>query len=188
MSVLPKPRLHGDEPYRSDDDLASAVRDGEGAALAALYHRYARDLMAVAYRLLMSRADAEDVLHDVFVGLPEALRRYEPRGTLKGWLKRVTVRVALTRLRRARARREVTLDDAPTVAGRFGEVSDTIALADALASLPPPLRAVVVLKEIEGYSHEEIGELLGISRGASEVRLHRAMRRLRARLGDGGER
>jgi RNA polymerase sigma-70 factor (ECF subfamily) len=187
MSVLPKPRLHGDEPYRSDDDLASAVRDGEGAALAALYRRYAHELMAVAYRLLLSRADAEDVLHDVFVGLPEALRRYEPRGALAGWLKRVTVRVALTRLRRARARREVALDVAPPVEGRSGEVNDTISLADAMAALPPALRAVVVLKEIEGYSHEEIAELLGISRGASEVRLHRAMRRLRARL-EGGER
>jgi RNA polymerase sigma-70 factor (ECF subfamily) len=106
---------------------------------------------------------------------------------LRGWLKRVTVRVALTRLRRARARREVALDGAPAVAGRSSEATDMISLADAMASLPPPLRAVVVLKEIEGYSHEEIGELLGISRGASEVRLHRAMRRLRARLGNGGE-
>jgi RNA polymerase sigma-70 factor, ECF subfamily len=60
---------------------------------------------------------------------------------------------------------------------------DRLALADAVGSLPRDLRAVFVLKEIEGYSHDEIASLLGITPGNSEVRLFRARRRLRAQLG-----
>jgi len=86
------------------------VAGGDLAALGGLYDRYAGILLAVAYRLLMSKDDAEDVVHDVFVGLPEAFRRYEERGALAGWLKRVTVRVALSRLRRDEVRAAQSLD------------------------------------------------------------------------------
>src|ERR1043165_8385605 len=84
---------------RTDAQLVVATRSGDMSALAEIYDRYARRLMAVAYRLLASREAAEDVLHDVFVGLPEALRRYEERGRLESWLKQVTARVALSALR-----------------------------------------------------------------------------------------
>src|SRR4029453_731131 len=86
----------------TDAELAAATRAGNMQALAVLYRRYAQTLMAVAYRLLSSREDAEDVLHDVFVGLPEALRKYDERGRLEPWLKRVTARVPPTRLRSGR--------------------------------------------------------------------------------------
>src|SRR5215813_2372677 len=67
--------------------------------IAELYRRHADALLAVAYRLLLSRADAEDVVHDLFVGLPEALQKYEERGRMESWLKRIVVRLALSRLR-----------------------------------------------------------------------------------------
>src|SRR4029077_16448433 len=129
-----------------------------------------------------AREDAEDVLHDVFVGLPEALGRYEERGSFGAWLKRVTARVALMRLRSGKRRREVGLYDAgraepPDTAERDG-------LQAAVDTLPDHLRAVLVLKEIEGYAHAEIGELLGISEGASRARLARALKRLREELED----
>lgn len=73
----------GPEPRgQSDAELAVLVASGDPAAMGVLYDRYASTLLAVAFRLLMSRPDAEDVVHDVFVGLPEALRRYEERGSL----------------------------------------------------------------------------------------------------------
>ena len=148
--------------------------------IAALYARYAPAMMRVAYHLTGSRADAEDVLHDVFLTLPDALRRYEERGRLEAWLVRLTARAALTRGRRRRRAAETPIDNkailgAPTNAER-------VDLESALRALPPSLRAVVVLKEIEGYSHGEIATMLGISVGASEVRLCRAMNRLREAL------
>src|SRR5881394_3273439 len=95
----------------SAGDIAARARAGSAAALSELYALYGAALMALAYRLTGSRDDAEDVLHDVFLGLPEALRRYDERGALESWLKRVTARVALTRLRSRDRAREVALDD-----------------------------------------------------------------------------
>jgi RNA polymerase sigma-70 factor, ECF subfamily len=161
----------------------AAARAGSPDALAVIYRAFGPALYGLALRLTGTRADAEDTVHDVFVGLPEALHRYEERGSLEAWLKRVTARVALMHQRARTRRREVPLDSiadppAPSAGARH------LGLDFALAALPPAQRAVVVLKEIEGYSHEEIGGLLGIRAGASRVRLVRAMRRLRQLLED----
>jgi len=168
----------------SPGSLIAEARAGSPDALSALYVEHGAALFRLAYRLVGAREDAEDVVHDVFVGLPDALRRYEERGSFPAWLKRVTARVALMRLRSGKRRREVTLDDAaersePTM------TSERDGLQAAVNTLPDHLRAVLILKEIEGYSHAEVGELLGISAGASRVRLNRAMRRLRKTLEDG---
>lgn len=173
--------------HATDAELAVAVRDGDAEALGEMYRRYAQPLMAVAYRLLMSREEAEDVLHDVFVGLPRALRRYDERGRIEPWLKRVTTRVALSRLRNERHMQPI--DPVLTDAGRRSP-EEAIELEDAVAALPPSLRAVLVLKEVEGFSHAEIAGLLGISKGASQVRLHRAIAKLREQMsiGEQGER
>jgi RNA polymerase sigma-70 factor (ECF subfamily) len=94
--------------------------------------------------------------------------------------------VALTRLRVARRRREVTLE----TAGDPGQAPPDEALARrgelerAIRKLPATLRAVFVLKEVEGLSHAEVAATLGIRLGTSEVRLHRALRKLRAELGE----
>ena len=165
-------------------DIAGAIERaarGDMDALALIYNTYAASLMNVAYRLLMSRADAEDAVHDLFVGLPEALRRYKEQGAFEGWLKRIVARICLSRLRSPSQRGEELPD---IVDQRRHDATDRIAVADALRELNPSLRAVVVLKEIEGYSHAEIAQMLGISKGASEVRLHRGMRALRELLSE----
>jgi RNA polymerase sigma-70 factor (ECF subfamily) len=169
------------DPARQPDaTLAALAARGDAASLGALYDRHAAAMLRVAFRLLMSAAEAEDVVHDVFVGLPEALRRYEERGALVGWLKRVTVRVALSRLRRDELRAMRPMDASLEVPAR--DPVSAIDLEAAVAALAPSLRAVLVLKEVEGYSHAEIAEMIGISVAASKVRLHRALRALRATL------
>jgi RNA polymerase sigma-70 factor (ECF subfamily) len=160
---------------------APAERLNDADVIADLYRRHADALMAVAYRLLMSRADAEDVVHDLFLGLPEALRHYEERGSMAQWLKKIAVRLSLSRLR---ARREEALSAASEPFVAAADPVSRVALERALATLSPSLRAVIVLKEIEGFSHAEIGSMLGISTSASEVRLHRALRQLRALLSE----
>lgn len=165
-------------------DLVPRLRAGEEAALSEAYHRFAAGLLTLAFRLTGHGDDAEDVVQELFIGLPEALATYEERGQFEGWLRRIVIRRALMRLRTRRTRGEVSIDLAAAHAGSHSP-SLTIsadALAAALARLPEEQRAVVVFKVIEGYSHEEIAELLGIRRNASEVRLHRALVRLRALL------
>jgi RNA polymerase sigma-70 factor, ECF subfamily len=172
---------------RASDECGALVdraRAGSPEALAVLYRAHGAGLYRLAYRLTGTREDGEDVVHDVFVGLPEALGRYEERGNLAGWLKRVTARVALGRVRSRTRRREVPLDLAEPGSEPLA-ATDGIALQVAVSQLPGRLREVIVLKEIEGYSHREVAELLGISVVASRVRAHRGLARLRQLLEDG---
>ena len=165
-------------------DLVARARAGSADALSALYVEYGRSLIALAYRLTGSHDDAEDVLHDVFLGLPEALHRYDERGALEPWLKRVTARVALSRMRKRTRAREVALaDDVESRSAPTDASGDLVAVQQAIDALPDTLRVVFVLREVEGYSHSEIADLLDITTNASEVRLHRAIRMLRLTLG-----
>jgi RNA polymerase sigma-70 factor (ECF subfamily) len=173
LSMSPPPAAAG---------LVSRARDGNAHALSELYARHGQAMMVLAFRLTGSRADAEDILHDVFLGLPEALQRYEERGSLESWLKRVTARLALTRLRSRDRRREVALDDRLQAAAT-DQLDDLSVVQHAIDALPDALRTVFVLREVEGYTHAEIAELLDITPNASEVRMHRAIKSLRRTLG-----
>lgn len=146
-----------------------------------VYERYADDVYRVALRLTGSSADAYDVTHDVFLGLPEAVQRYDPERPFPAWLQGVTVRTAQMRLRTARRRREVALPALRSLPARSHRdaVVDRLTLEKALDELSADLRSVVVLREVEGLSYQEIADLLGINKSAVAVRLHRARRRLR---------
>jgi RNA polymerase sigma-70 factor (ECF subfamily) len=162
--------------------LVSRIRAGHADALGELYARAAGRLATLAQHLTGSRQDAEDVVHDVFLGLPEALRHYDEQGQFEAWLRRVTARVALTRVRGLQRLREHGLEgDLPHVPTTLS-LDDKLALSSAVDALPDGLRTVIVLKMIEGYSHDEIAALLAITPRASEQRLHRAMKALRLRF------
>jgi RNA polymerase sigma-70 factor, ECF subfamily len=169
-------------PVLTDADLVPAIRRGDHAALTAVYRAYGGELLALATRLTGSPADGEDVLHDLIVGLPEAMRSYDERGTLRPWLKQVVVRMCLMRLRSERRRNETGLDGTqlPARPAPTSDVADAVEIA--LRDLSPAIRAVVVLRLIEGLSHREIAESLGISPNASEARLSRGIAALRRRL------
>ena len=161
------------------------ARTGDADALTDIYRRHGQEMLDVAYRMTGSGDEAEDVVQDVFVGLPEALRSFDgSTGGLSPWLRRLTVRTALLRMRREKRRSrwqrraaELGRDHERPVA-----VEARLTLERALARMPPDFRAVYVLKEVEGYSHADIAEVLGITTAASEVRLHRARKYLKDRL------
>jgi RNA polymerase sigma-70 factor, ECF subfamily len=161
-------------------DPVAAARDGSIEALGELYRQHHRVVHAAAFRLLGSRQDAEDVLHDVFVGLPRALRSYHEQGRFEAWLKRLAVRTALMRMRTERRKREDPLESAvPTHSSREQHPVDRLEAKRAIACLPDNLRVVFVLKEVEGYSHAEIAGMLDISPINSATRLSRAWTLLR---------
>lgn len=81
----------------SEINEVERARSADPDALARLYHAHAGDMLRVAYHLLGSRADAEDVVHDVFLGLPEALSGYREQGKFAAWIRRLAVRTALGR-------------------------------------------------------------------------------------------
>ncbi len=164
--------------------LIARVRSGDAEALTTLFRRYGQQVFDTAYRITGSSDDAEDVVQDVFLGLPEALPGYRGDGTLGAWIRRLTTRMALLRLRHEKRRRRWHRRAARTEPSREPppELSARLTLQWALDRMPEELRVVYVLKEVEGHSHAEVAELLGISEGASTVRLHRARRFLRERL------
>jgi RNA polymerase sigma-70 factor (ECF subfamily) len=167
----------------SDVELVRAVRRGSVDALGQLYDRHAVSLFHTAYRFARSEADAQDVVQDVFVGLRHALSRYEEEGRFEAWVRRVTVRRALDVRREAhRAHEPLESLRAEVQPSPHPDPLDREALRRALAALPDTLRDVFLLREREGYSHQEIGEILGIRPGTSAVRLHRAHKRLRRLL------
>lgn len=172
-----------EERFR-EQRILHAVAEGDPDALAGLYDRYADTLYGLAFRLTESPADAEDVVHDVFVGLPEAVRTFEGRGNFEGWLKRVTVRRALVQLRQRRIRRESPLSAIARLPTRAVDPGANVTLDRVLASLPERMRVVVVLKEAVGLSHTEIAELLGIRPGTSMDLMYKARLILRRKFGE----
>jgi len=171
-------------PPSPEPELVARLRAGDAEALAQAYDRYAPAVYRIGCRLLGETADAEDLVQDVFAGLPRAARTFEGRSSFEYWLRRVATRTALMMLRQRRVhqrgmdRLNVHL---PHAAGADGP-ADRMDLETALWKLDERLRIVFVLSEVEGYSNQEIAELLGLGAGTTRVRLHRARRRLRALL------
>ena len=165
--------------------IVQGLRTGDKEALARVYDMYAGTVYQVGLRFLGEEADAEDLVQDVFLGLRNALRSYHERGTFEAWLRRVAVRTALMRLRR-------TKQSWKLLQGHWWRLQrpqqETVPAAKfdlqrAISQLSTPLRAVFVLKEIEGYTHAEIALALGITATASKVRLYRARAMLQRYLG-----
>lgn len=163
------------------DSTLDRVAGGDLDALAVLYGRYAEEVYHLAYRLTGSVQDAQDVVQDLFVGLPEAITCYgRPKG-FGAWLRTVAARTAIQKTRERQRRLQVAMDP-DWLVGRPPPHGLRLDLEAALAALPETLRAVVVLKEVEGFSHDEIGDLLGITAAASATRLMRAREKLRRAL------
>lgn len=165
--------------------LISQAASGSQDALAALFELHSAHVHRIAYRLTMSADDADDVVQDLFVGLPEALSAFSGTGDFAAWIRKVAVRTTLVQMRASRRRAASALraeGEKEVEISNF--ILDRIAIATALRALPGNLRVVFMLRDIEGYTHAEIAELLGIRPGTAEVRLHRARRKLRTLLGD----
>lgn len=147
----------------------------------ALYLTCGRSLYGAALRLLRSPEDAEDAVHDAFVALQRQATPI-PEADLPAWLRRVVVNAALDRLRRgARWAFSDVAEDLP--APRTAEARpESIDLARAVQALPEGARVVFLLHDVEGFRHDEIAALLGVTDGTSKSQLARARALLRARL------
>ena len=167
---------------RTDRELAARVsEDGDEMAFRALYRRHTPGLMAFVLRVLAgSEADAEDVVQDTWIRAVAALKRFRWEATLRTWL----TGIALNRSRELlRKQGRWVLEDgkAITVPVPERDPTDRLDLEEALRALPAGYRTVLVLHDLEGFSHPEISERLEIAVGTSRSQLfhaRRAMRRL----------
>jgi len=166
------------------DAEVTAAAAGDRRAFERLYRVHVDRVYAICLRMLADRQWAEEVTQDVFVRVWQKLPSFRGESTFSTWLHRVTVNVVLSRRKRAgvagaRMSDDDTLDEAPARAVFVGERLD---LDAAIAGLPAGARRVFVLHDVEGFTHEEIGEQLGITSGGSKAQLHRARMLLRAAL------
>jgi RNA polymerase sigma-70 factor (ECF subfamily) len=168
-----------DEPARLRARLEQ-VAAGDMAALGELFVAFGDLVYRTSLRLTGSPADAEDVTQELFVRLPGALRGFTGgASSFPGWIRRIAVRQTLMQMRSGRRRREVDVDGVASLVAPPDDALTRLTLEGALARLSAEHRMVFLLKEVEGLSHAEIAELVGISVANSEVRLHRARRELR---------
>lgn len=167
-----------------DDALLDAfVRDRSEGSFLALYDRHAAAMYALAYRLMGAReADAADVLQEAWLRAIPRLPDFRRESSLRTWLCGFIVNCCRERFRGPIF--EELGDDAsvPSVSSDGLRVLDRIDLERALASLPPGARTVVILHDIQGLTHDEIGGALGIDPGTSKSQLSRGRAALRRRL------
>lgn len=160
------------------EDVSRFLRDRTDDAFVALYRRHTPVLYGLAMRLSGSAVEAEDVVQDVWIRAVAALPRFQWQSALRTWLCGFVVNCCRER-RRLRPQPEAVRDVMPE---RLDQRMD---LERAVAALPPGYREVVVLHDVYGHTHQEIGEMLEIEEGTSKSQLHHGRAALRALLGGG---
>jgi RNA polymerase sigma-70 factor (ECF subfamily) len=183
---------------QEEQALLRALHRGERRACDDLVKRYSRQVYNIALRLTSRPEEAEDVLQETFINACRGAENFEGRSSLGTWLYRIATNNGLMRLRRRRVETvplelppdEELADFQPRHLQDWSWNPESLVLTDELRqamdegidSLPEPLRAVFVLRDIEGLSTNEAAEVLDISPGNLKVRLHRARLLLREYL------
>jgi RNA polymerase sigma-70 factor (ECF subfamily) len=169
-------------------ELISRVLAGDPSAERALYDAHVDRVFRLAYRMAGDMDRAQDYTQETFIRAFSRLGDFRGEAALSTWLGSIAVSVTLNGLRKVRRQneREVALDDALPTGKMVREAEPDLKdrLRRAIDSLPEGYRAVFVMHDVEGYTHEEIATSLGVHPGTSKAQLFRARARLRAELAD----
>lgn len=194
------------DPAPHDNDLALVQRaqTGDQVAFRLLFDRYHRRVFAVALGVLKNPQDARDVVQEAFVKVFKHLGSFQGASSFYTWLYRITMNLSIDQVRRRKAARQVDYDDAikrdgddvedpghlmPAYIGSDpGKTQGRKELADkiraALATLPEYHRQVILLREVEGLSYEEIAKVMKVPKGTIMSRLFHARRKMQAALAE----
>ena len=172
----------------TDFELVERAREGDERAFRTLYDMNVDRIYRLAYRMAGEEDMAMDFTQEAFLRAYQRLDQFRGDAAFSTWLHSITVSVALNGLRKVdrHRKRERPLEDAARVVPGTREsdpgVRDTIECA--VNELPDIYRTVFLMHDLEGFSHGEIAETLGVAEGTSKARLSRARAKLRASLGD----
>ncbi len=177
---------------RPDRELVKEAQRGDHAAFEALVRRYSERAYRAAYRVVRDSDMAEEVLQEALIKAYRGLERFELRSSFYTWLYRIVVNLALDRRRRAKRAPQLEWDDRvareadpravmpsstdPELASRRSEVCELVSLG--IQELPDGQREVLLLREVEGLSYEEIAQSMQISKGTVMSRLHYARKKM----------
>ena len=180
---------HSGAVRNADLDLVGRIKSGDAAAFEALYQQHASRLYNLAGRM-SGGADAEDLLQDIFLLAYRKVGSYRGESSLGTWLYRLAMNHCLDVLRNRQTRMGQLTDsmdepDAAPVAAPGPTLSavSRIDLERAIEALPPACRAAFLLHDVEGFGHQEVADILGVTEGTSKSQVHKARLRIRAHLG-----
>jgi RNA polymerase sigma-70 factor (ECF subfamily) len=171
-------------------ELVARLRTGDLRAFEELVIAYQHRVFGVALRMLGTRAEAEEIAQETFLRAHRALPEFRGEARLGTWLYAIASRLCLNRLAAPDHRLVRGADDAlaaapahePDAAATLERSELDAALRDAIAALPEERRIVVILRDLEGLSYDEIAEALALEPGTVRSRLHRARMDLKAKL------
>lgn len=188
------------QAHPPDEELVAQARRGDVAAFGELARRHQDALFNGICRMVGQREDAEDLAQEVLVKAYRHIARFEGRSSFYTWVYSIAVNVVISHRRKQSARRRQSTVSLDAIGGddRPLDVADNAATPDvvsqhhelgerieqAIAQLDDDQRDIVVLRDIEGFSYEQIGDLLGLPQGTVKSRLHRARLALREQLED----
>lgn len=190
-------------PLKADKDLplVERVKEGDHAAFTELVRRYEGKVYQLALRLTGNDMDANDVIQDVFLSVFRKIHTFRGHAAFSSWLYRITANAAFARLNQRKRHAAVSLDDVlpiieessmHEVGSEWSQKPDLAlfnketreALESAIQSLPDDFKTVIVLRDIQNLSNQEVAEVLNLSIPAVKSRLHRARLVLRRQLGE----
>lgn len=174
----------GDYGAQSERQLIRLAAEGDARATRALYDRYAPRVYAVVRRIAADDDLAQDYAQEAWIRAIRALPTFRGDARFSTWLHRIAVNAALQSLRKsdARSKREAPVSDELPVAPEHVDSLLQKRLERALDQLPEGMREVLILHDVEGYTHEEIGDVLGVTSGTSKSQLFKARAKMRALL------
>ena len=184
----------------SDEQMVERALSGDPEAFGEIVRRWERRIFALAFGMLGREEDARDATQETFMAAFRNLRGFRGEAKVSSWLHRIAVNQCITRQRRAKVRSETALEDeaeknaavfalpAEISPARTAEGQErSVAVRRAVCALPPDLRQVVVMKEFEELTFQEISDALELPLSTVKSRLYTALRQLQMRLQKFGE-
>ncbi len=185
----------------NDRELVEQTKAGDNQAFGVLVRRYQRRIFRLAFHLVRSGAEAEDVTQETFVRAYQAIDRFDGRSEPFTWLYRIAVNLSLNTLRARKAGRDSTPADDPRIEGLLMETRPSqggdpatasqqrqlaAALCEGIDALSDTLRTTLILVCIDGLAHDDASKILGCPEGTVAWRVHEARRKLREYLATRG--
>ncbi|HEX2920309.1 MAG TPA: RNA polymerase sigma factor [Bacteroidales bacterium] len=162
-------------------DLIEGCREGNTSSQFALYKQYSKAMYNLAFRILNNREDAEDILQETFIDCFNMIGTFRFESTFGAWLKRILVNKCLNHLKRRKPLISFydELPDCEEEQDDEKNFYDLNKIYDGIKKLPDGYRIIFTLYLLEGYDHEEIGQILGISESTSKSQYSRARQKLK---------
>ena len=166
-------------------DVVKRCQDGDTKAMEAVYKGYKSSLFNLAYRFSHNHTSAEDLLQEIFIKVFSKIKMLRSPEDLKSWMYRIAINTCISFTRKKRVTKEVALNNIEDVYGYEDEGAFVSKyLERAIYLLPPKQKSIFLLHDVQGFTHEEIADIMKLSEGTSKSQLSKARMKLREYLGE----